>query len=560
VTDFLNSYVMEGRDWRAFELCVSRLIAHCGWTDVQIVGESGDKGADILAVRYNSNIKCTESYLVQVKAVSGDRYVSIDAIDQALQGQAHYAAKIVVVATNGTFTNSAIRKQEALSKQGFNLKLWNGAFLKKLLDKWPEYSHQKRELRGYQSTASNKVISLYKSGRSRSLIILATGLGKTVVAASAADQMFDLGLNKILVLYHAIDLSTQLQMAFWREVKKTIPTRSFSSGETPIPIEGINFGLYQTFFNDLGGIEKDAFDLIIVDEAHHAMANAFASCINHLTPKMLIGLTATPWRGDGGSISTIFGEPIIKLSLIDGMKMGYLAKVDYRLMCDNIDWENIPELARKKVSIKDLNKRLFIPQRDEAVISALQEVMADFDNPRIAVFSPSIKHAEAFAAKLVTTGIRAANLSVDDKIERRKLLLSFATGKLQAITAVDVLNEGIDVPDVNILVFLRPTHSRRIFVQQLGRGLRIVNGKTKVIILDFVTDVRRLSTILQFDKEAKSKPEGEYIETVHLDDGVVTFSDEKAGTFIDSWLGDVAGLEDEEDSATLVFPRIGDNS
>lgn len=551
---FLLPSVMQGGDWRALEHAVSRLLLHCGWKNIQYVGESGDKGADVLAVRSNPSIGCDESYLIQVKAVNASSYVGKSAIDQAVKGQAYYKAKIVVVATNGEFTRSAYKRREELVKQGYDVRLWNGKFLVDLVSRWHEYSAEKREPRAYQEKIIESVIRTYKNGRRKALFIVATGLGKTVIASSIADKLYVQGMRKILVLCHATDLAFQLQKSFWTQISKRVPTRLFMDGEPPVPMDGINFGLYQTLFGYLGGIDPEAFDLIIVDEAHHALANAFASCIEHLKPKLLIGMTATPWRGDGASIESIFGEPIEQVSLVDGMRMGYLARVDYRLMCDNIDWEEVPRLAKKSLSIRDLNKRLFLPQRDDAVIDQLLAVAKETPNPRIAVFSPSKTHAETFAAKLVSSGVSAANMSVDDKVKRRQILLNFSSGKIMAVTAVDVLNEGIDVPDVNILVFLRATHSRRIFVQQLGRGLRISKGKDKVVVLDFVTDIRRIAAVRDLDKEAKSEPKPGEVETVFLRDGVVTFSNEKAQRFVDAWLNDVASLQDRDDAEKLAFP------
>lgn len=554
MTGFLLPSVMAGRDWRALELCIGRLLLHCGWNDIQVVGGTGDKGADILAARFSEKAGRTEGYLVQVKAVSGGRYVGTDAIEQALRGQSHFGANIAVVATNGEFTKSAYARRDNLNNQGFRIRLWNGSFLEALLNKWPDYAAGRRELRSYQRDAVVGVERSFSAGCQKCLLVIATGLGKTVIAASLADALYEKGLTRTLVLCHTVDLAHQLQQAFWRDVSKGIATRIFTSGNAPVPIDGINFGLYQSLYGYLGGLDPDAFDLIIVDEAHHALANAFSTCIQHLEPKLLLGMTATPWRGDGESIEKMFGDPVMRLSLIDGMRMGYLAKVDYRLMCDNINWGEVSQLATTRVSIKDLNKRLFVPQRDEAVIGTLLEVIGEFDDPRVAVFSPSTRHADSFARKLVAAGIPAANLSIDDKLKRRRLLLDFATGGIRAITAVDILNEGIDVPNVNILVFLRATHSRRIFVQQLGRGLRLAEGKTKVIVLDFVTDVRRLSALVSMDREARKKPPKGVVESVHLEAGVVAFSDERAGQFIDTWLGDVASLEDEDDAAMLVFP------
>lgn len=553
--NFLTPSVMQGGNWRAFEHVVSRTLLHCGWRNIQYVGESGDKGADILAIRYNPAKAADDSYLIQVKSVISNSYVGKSAIDQAIKGQSYYKSRVVVIATNGEFTRSAFKRRDELVKNGYDVRLWNGKFLLDLVRDWQDYSSERRDLREYQTKINDAVVQSYIMGRRKSLFIVATGLGKTVIAAAIADKLYNQGLTKILVLCHSTDLAFQLQKAFWIQISKHIPTRLFMDGEPPVPGEGINFGLYQTLFGYLGGLDPNAFDLIIVDEAHHALANAFASCINHLSPKLLIGMTATPWRGDGASVESIFGEAIERISLVDGMRMGYLAKVDYRLMCDNIDWDEIPKLSKAPLSIRDLNKKLFLPQRDDAIIAKLLEVMTKIANPKIAIFSPSKNHAEVFAGKLVSSGISAANMSVDDKVKRRQVLLNFSAGKIQAITAVDVLNEGIDVPDVNILVFLRATHSRRIFVQQLGRGLRISSGKDKVIVLDFVTDIRRLAAVREFDKEAKAKHKLSEVETVFLQDGVVTFSNEKVQDFVDAWLNDIADLQDSDDAEKLVFPN-----
>ena len=552
---FLTPTIMAGEDWRALELAVARLMTHCGWTSVQDIARSGDKGADILAVKENPQGGVAETYLVQVKAVSSGNYVGKAAIQQAIEAQGYYKSKIIVVATNGTFLESAKTRAAELKAHGFDVRLWNGTFLMGLMSKAPPYAVKRRDLRPYQSAIVNKIVENYSNGSSKSLFILATGLGKTVIASTAADKLMGLGLKKILVLCHATDLAQQLQREFWSQISKDIPTRVFMDGEPPVPIEGVNFGLYQTFYNYLGGVSPDAFDLVIVDEAHHALANAFALSINHLKPKHLIGMTATPWRGDGGDIESIFGEPLDRVSLVDGMKMGYLSTVDYRLMCDNINWDEIPKLGKRSLSIKDLNKRLFLPQRDEAVIDQLLAAAKEINRPRIAIFSPSIAHAEEFAKKLTARGISAANASTNDRVKRRSTIMDFSAGRLQAITAVDVLNEGIDVPDVNILVFLRATHSRRIFVQQLGRGLRLAPGKQKVIVLDFVTDVRRLAAVTAMGKEAREKTTDEGIERLWLKRDIVSFSNPKAQEFVQAWLDDVASLEDADEAEKLSFPE-----
>ena len=554
---FLTPTLMSGRDWKAWELAVLRVLEHCGWRNLQYIGETGDCGVDILAIRYDAKLNRDVSYAVQVKAVSTDQYVGVSALQQVIDGQGVYGAEVAIVVTNTDFTDSAYERRDLFVRNGFKIMLWNGSTVQALLNRYPERSRAFRELREYQADVAASVIERFKQGGSRASFVVATGLGKTVIAASIAQTLFQYGLRKVLVLCHATDLAIQLQKSFWCQISKSIPTRLFMDGDAPVPFEGISFGLYQTLFQYLGGLDPDAFDLIIVDEAHHALGNGFMTCLSHLKPKFVIGMTATPWRGDGASFASLFGSPLKEVSLVDGMKMGFLARVDYRLMCDNIDWDEVRRLSKNKLTIRDLNKHLFLPQRDSAVIVALKKLQNEKEEPlKIAVFSPSVAHAESFANALCLSGISARCVSVPDKAVRRAALLAYTTGKIQAITAVDLLNEGIDVPDINVLVFLRATHSRRIFIQQLGRGLRVSQNKDAVVVLDFVTDIRRLAAVRQLDTEARAPIKKGLVERVSLTNGVVTFSNEKARPFIDAWLKEVADLQDTGGDVSLSFPQI----
>ena len=554
-TSFLQPSLGGSNDWKMLEVNVIRLISHCGWKNIQYIGGSGDKGADILAVRRNPKSTEDQSFLFQVKSISRSRYVQRSAIDESVNAQAYYKARVVIVVTNGDFSNSAKSRRDALVNDGYDVRLWNGIFMQRLLDAHPIYSAQKKALREYQQEVYESATNAWHQNSRRCFFVLATGLGKTLIAAELADYLFRKGSVRMLVLCHSRDLIFQLQSAFWEQISKNIKTRVFTDGDIPLPIEGISFATYQSLFQNLGGVDSSSYDVVIVDEAHHALANAFALCISHLDVPFLIGMTATPWRGDGLTVDRLFGNPLAEVSLIDGMKMGYLSRVDYRLMCDNIKWGSLHTSSSASLSIRDLNKRLFVPQRDDAIIQKITQVVRDTHSPKIVIFSPSRRHAEEFARKLTSTGIVATNVSIKDKVLRRQRLLSFSVGRTTAITAVDVLNEGIDLPDANILVFLRATHSRRIFVQQLGRGLRLAPGKDKVVVLDFVTDIRRISAILQLEHEAKQTKKKGYTETVYLGDGIVSFDDNKAQKFINAWLEDVADIQDEDDASQLKFPN-----
>ncbi len=553
MSTFLTEDITSGRNWRALERAVARIMLHLGWHDVTVIGGAGDQGGDVLGTKYEPQIGVERSWVVQCKAVTGSNYVGKAAVDEAIHGLSKYDASIAAVATNGEFTASAIKRKDDLCSGGFDTRLWNGVVLRGLVDRMPDRPIKQRSLRSYQKTIVDKVVEKFQKGDKKAFYIVATGLGKTVIAASIAMQLWEAGCRRILVLCHATDLAMQLEQGFWPQITKQIPTSVFYGGVPPKSTEGICFGLYQSLLGYLPGIEPDRFDAIIVDEAHHAMAQGFRRCIDTLKPKFLIGMTATPWRGDGKLLTEVFGEPVEKVSLVDGMAMGYLSKVDYRIFCDNINWDEVDKLAKTRVSMRDLNRRLFLPQRDEAVIAEIKKVAAGIKNPRIAIFSPSLKHSEHFANLLSGSGIPCTSLSCSDKIERRRRLLAFSSGKYTAVTAVDVMNEGIDVPDVNILVFLRATHSRRIFVQQLGRGLRIADDKEKVVVLDFVSDIRRLADVIDFNNEGKEA--GLKREVLFLQDGVVTFTNERMAEFVQMWLEDVADLGNVDDSAQLTFPE-----
>jgi superfamily II DNA or RNA helicase len=266
-------------------------------------------------------------------------------------------------------------------------------------------------------------------------------------------------------------------------------------------------------------------------------------------------VTATPWRGDKYDIEHTFGEPAVSVSISEGMRLGYLADVRYRIFADNIDWDFVRTASHHGYSIKDLNKRLFIPERDEAVREHLQAVWERTVSPRAIVFCQGIEHAERMADLLgrIPGWENAASLHGELKAsERRERLLKFRSGDIPILTSVDVLNEGVDVPDVNILCFARVTHSRRIFVQQLGRGLRLRQGKTHVEVLDFVSDIRRLAEVHDLREQVS---EGD-IEQVSVGRNQFIFDDQEVEGLLGQWIADVGDLGGADESVRLEFPPV----
>ena len=270
-----------------------------------------------------------------------------------------------------------------------------------------------------------------------------------------------------------------------------------------------------------------------------------------------LGVTATPWRGDRFDIERTFGPPVVRMSIPDGINRGYLAQVDYRLLADNIDWAFVREASAHSYSIKDLNRRLFIPERDEAVRDRLAAVWNATRAPRGIVFCQTIEHAEALAELLRRSstwrGVETVHNGLT-KRERQQALLRFRSGTTQLLTSVDLLNEGIDVPDVNIIVFARVTHSRRIFIQQLGRGLRLRSGKEKVVVLDCVSDLRRIAEVSSF----RAQVEAGETEILNVSRSTFDFEDQGVAGLIEQWIADVGDLATAADVVRLEFPPIED--
>jgi superfamily II DNA/RNA helicase len=161
-----------------------------------------------------------------------------------------------------------------------------------------------------------------------------------------------------------------------------------------------------------------------------------------------------------------------------------------------------------------------------------------------------VEHAKGFSAMLKLYGFRSACITGDmDVREREKTMVGLRRGTFNAVTTVDIFNEGVDVPDVDMLAFMRVTHSRRIFVQQLGRGLRLAPNKKKVVVLDFVSDLRRISEVVALQKSISGD-----VERLDLVERVVQFSDRGAGHFMLEWMLDQADLFSREGDAKLEIP------
>jgi superfamily II DNA or RNA helicase len=373
------------------------------------------------------------------------------------------------------------------------------------------------------------------------------------MAETVADLLRDGAIEhgRVLVLAHVRELVNQLHQSFWFQLPKWVPTHQMSEGEVPAFWDGITFATVQSVQSRIESLPK--FGLVLVDEAHHVGAQMFRDTIQQLQPKMLGGVTATPWRGDGYDIDQLLGPPLVRIGIAEGLQNGFLSEVDYRLMGDNLDWQFIQEASRYQYSLSELNRKLIIPTRDEQAARIIREVFEREKRRGGIVYTPTTVHAQSFCGMLRHYGFRAECISYETPPRERDVLMSrFRAGQLDLVATVDLFNEGVDVPDVDLIVFMRATHSRRIFVQQLGRGLRTSKNKDKVVVLDFVTDLRRIAEVIELDKAAR----GESVERLGLGNRLVQFNDKSAGSFLREWMLDQASLFNREDDPVLELPKF----
>ena len=563
--NFVERVGVKECSWQAFERMLSRLLTCDGYENVRQVGGSGDHGADVIATKFHKR------WLVQAK--QWRKPVGINVLNETLRAMKDYKAIIPVIAASNGFDADLKKQQIVLQSQGIRLQLWDEKFLLQKASKLEsgKTTNTKRP-RDYQEAAIINIVQpFFDRYTNRSLIVLATGLGKTFVAAEAMRRIASINPIRVLVLAHTNSLVYQLEKSFWPFLTPEQSTLVWNGYEHPDMSRGYDFvfACIDTVYESYQKNITYDFDAIIIDECHHAGSASYRKLLEFYDAgktngPFLLGLTATPWRPDENDIKVIFGDPRISIDMVFGMKHGFLTNVDYRMYTDNIDWDSLKSFDGKLFSPRQINRKLFINQWDDAVVTELQKTWPEQQNPRAIVFCGTIDHAIKMRDRINALGFcNAAAVFSGTKdtpedqpfYERNRIMCDFSDGIINVVCAVDVFNEGIDVPDVNIIVFQRVTHSRRIFIQQLGRGLRISDDKDKVIVLDFVSDIRRFAAGLDL-KDRLSEHETTRVDIPNK----VTFrkvggEDPQTEMFLREWLDDVATIEEaNEDSSVLKFP------
>lgn len=333
-----------------------------------------------------------------------------------------------------------------------------------------------------------------KNGDRRALVHMATGLGKTTVLASDVKRfMHERPDGRVLFLCHQNDILQQARERFEAIVGNDYTYGDFTGEQHDYHEVNFLFASFQAMHNWRDAFLPDEFDYIVVDESHHSKAETYEPTLEYFNPEFMLGVTATPDRHDLQDIREIFGDEIYSLPLEDALIRGLLARVEYHVITDDIaETDKLFDDEGRPHSITELNRRIFIPKRDEEIVRLIHAKAEKIEKPKRIIFCKSIEHAEEIA----TYFDRGAALhSKVSKIRQDEYIQRFRDNEIDTLVTVDMFNEGIDIPDANQVIFLRSTESKTVFLQQLGRGLRKVDGKDAVQVLDFVGGCDRLAMI-----------------------------------------------------------------
>lgn len=256
----------------------------------------------------------------------------------------------------------------------------------------------------------------------------------------------------------------------------------------------VSISMFNSRFESLfSKLPADYYDYIVIDEAHHSQADSYRKLFSHFHPQLLIGLTATPERMDGKDLRPDFGGRIsAEIRLPQALQAGLLTPFQYLCITDDTDLRDDALWNGQRYIIDRLADKLCVPERAQYIVDALHRYLADEYTCRALCFCVNKKHADFMAEQLQKYGFNAQSLTSDTpQSQREQLAKDLRNGLIHYLCVVDIFNEGVDIPEVDTVLFLRPTDSLTIFLQQLGRGLRLSPGKTELTVLDFVAQVNK---------------------------------------------------------------------
>jgi superfamily II DNA or RNA helicase len=355
-----------------------------------------------------------------------------------------------------------------------------------------------------QSEVLSKLEYYRSIGWGKGLVVMPTGTGKTYLAAMDAMAF---GGRRTLFVVHNIAILTQAKESFqniWKNKKYGFLGAGVREN---LHDSDILFASKDSLCktDTLALFDASEFDYIIVDEVHHGQAPTYSSIFRYFTPKFLLGVTATPERTDRKSILELFDYNLVcDYDINDAINRGFLVAYTYYGLLDNVDYSRIRHNGNK-FNVSDLERSLIIDKRNGAVLEKYRELC---NGDKAIGFCVSIKHAKRMAEYFNEHGVSAIAITSErdnENLPSAELIAAFRSDEYSVAFTIDMFNEGIDVPNVRALLFLRPTESKTVFQQQLGRGLRLSSNKNELIVLDFIGNYQRANKVRDYLSTGKSE-------------------------------------------------------
>ena len=340
------------------------------------------------------------------------------------------------------------------------------------------------ELRKYQQESINSIQEEWNNGRKRTLLVLPTGCGKTVVFTKLAEEMVKQG-KRVLILAHRTEL---LEQASDKLFKITgLKTALEKADSTAIGSWcRVSVGSVQTLQRDkrLNQFPKDYWDVIIVDEAHHILSDGYMKVMKYFDVANVLGVTATPDRSDMRNLGSYFDSLAYEYSLVQAIKEGYLSKIKALTIPLSLDLSNV-SMSAGDFKASDVGTAL-----DPYLEQIADEMVKQCADRKTVVFLPLVKTSQKFRDILNAKGFRAAEVNGESK-NRAEVLEDFENDRYNVLCNSMLLTEGWDCPSVDCVVVLRPTKVRALYSQMVGRGTRLFPGKDELLLLDFLWHTER---------------------------------------------------------------------
>jgi len=329
--------------------------------------------------------------------------------------------------------------------------------------------------------------------RHRNLVVAATGTGKTIVSAfDYRRYLKDNPGNKLLYVAHREEILKQARAAFQGILRDPNFGDLWVGNHKPEKYDHLFISI-QTLNSQKDNIDLsyDYYDYIIIDEVHHIAANSYRTIFDLFTPQILLGLTATPERHDGEDILSDFcGTIAAELRLPDAINRRFLCPFQYFGVDDDVDLSSVKWEKGQYDADELTNLYVSNDKRVKHILRSMKDIIGNLSAIKALAFCVSREHARYMSEKFNNHGIPSEVLTSDNSSNRSSYRNDLVNGKINILCVVDIFNEGVDIPEVDTILFLRPTESLTIFLQQFGRGLRLSEGKEYLTVLDFVGNAR----------------------------------------------------------------------